>query len=146
MTDRPPKAEGMGWITPYLTVKNVKDAIDFYQKAFGLETKMTMPDKDGNIIHAEIGYNDCVIMIGAECPEEGSKSPATLSGSSVGLYIYVDDIDNFCAKARDTGAKMLTEPETMFWGDRMCSMECPEGHRWTFAQNVADFDPSKAPK
>ncbi|MEA2030514.1 MAG: hypothetical protein U9N55_02810 [candidate division Zixibacteria bacterium] len=85
-------------------------------------------------------------MIGAECPEDDSKSPITLSGSPVGLYIYVDDIDSFYTKARDAGAKMITELETMFWGDKMCSFECPEGHRWTFAQNVADFDPNKVPK
>ena len=146
MADRPAKAEGMGWISSYITVKDVKKSLEFYKKAFDLETRMTMPDKDGKIIHAEMGYKDCIIMVGSECEESNSKAPSTLKGTPFGFYIYVEDVDKQFEKAKNAGAKVLQEPTTQFWGDRICSVACPEGHHWSFATNVADFDPSKAPK
>ncbi len=143
MADRPPKAEGMGWISSYITVKDVEKSLEFYKNAFNLETRMTMPGKDGKIMHAELGYKDCVIMIGPEGKE--SKAPSTLNGTPHGFYIYVEDVDKQFEQAKKAGATVRQEPEDQFWGDRMCSVTCPEGHNWTLAQNVADFDPSKVP-
>jgi uncharacterized glyoxalase superfamily protein PhnB len=34
----------------------------------------------------------------------------------------------------------------MFWGDRMCTVLDLDGHIWSFATNVADFDPAQTPK
>ena len=144
MADRNPKAEGMGWVNPYLTVKSPESAMKFYEEAFGFKTNMTMPDEKGEIMHAEMKYQDAIIMLGREC-EEG-KSPGTLAGTPVGLYLYVDQIDSFFERVKADRAEVLQEPNTQFWGDRMFTVTCPEGHQWTFAQNVADFDPSKAPK
>ena len=146
MSDRPARAKGMAWLNPYLTVKDVKGSLEFYEKAFGFETRMTLPDKDGSIMHAEMGYQDVVLMFGPECEEQKSKSPQSLDGSPVGLYIYVDDIEGFTGKAEAAGAKIVDPLTDQFWGDRTCAMRCPEGHKWTFAQNVADFDPSKVPQ
>ncbi len=145
MSERNPKAEGMAWFNPHLTVKNVKGAIEFYEKAFGFKTRMTIPDKAGNVMHAELAYHDMVMMLGPECDEQNVKAPESLNGSPVALYIYVDKIEEFVANAEKAGAK-ITDPLTdQFWGDRTCAMRCPEGHKWTFAQNVADFDPSNMP-
>jgi len=145
MSDRDPKAKGMGWLSPYLVVKDVKNSVEFYKEAFGFETKMTMPDKEGNIVHAEMTHKDAVIMMGPECAEQGTKSPTTLNGSPVNLYLYVDDVNKQFDNAKSGGAKIIMEPTDQFWGDRTCVVSCPEGHQWTFAQNVADFDPTKVP-
>jgi len=146
MADRNPKAEGMGWVSSYITVKNVEKALEFYKEAFNLETRMTMPDKEGKIMHAEMGYKDCVIMVGPECEKSQTKAPSTLKGTPSGLFIYVEDVDKQFEQAKKAGAKVLQEPTTQFWGDRTCSFNCPEGHHWSFAQNVADFDPNNIPK
>ena len=144
MGDRNPKAEGMGWISSYITVKDVKKSLEFYKEAFNFETRMTMPDKEGNITHAEMGYKDCVIMMGPESKE--SKSPNTLKGTPTGFYVYVENVDKQFEQAKNAGATIKMEPTDQFWGDRMCSVICPEGHNWTLAQNVADFDPNNVPK
>ena len=146
MSERPPKAKDMNWVNPYLIVKDMKNSLEFYEKVFGFQVRMTMPDKDGNPMHAELTHKDGVIMMGTECPESGSKSPSTIGGTPVSFYLYVDNINEFFQKAKEAGVKIHQEPTDQFWGDRMCHLECPEGHQWSFAQNVADFDPSKAPK
>jgi len=49
-------------------------------------------------------------------------------------------------RATAAGAVSKSPPQEMFWGDRVCQLTDPDGHSWTFATNVGDFDPSKAPK
>ncbi len=146
MSDRPAKPEGMGWVNAYIIVKDLKKSIEFYEKAFGFETRLTLPDEKGNFMHAEMTHKNTVIMMGTENLEQNSKSPKSLGGSPVSMFLYVDNVDEFFEKAKTAGASPHCEPTDQFWGDRMCHMECPEGHQWAFATNVADFDPSKAPK
>ena len=152
MSKRPARPAGAPWLMPYLTVKDVDAALDFYQRAFGFEKRMAMPGADGRTHHAEVSWKEAVIMFGPETYHEGSsackaKAPAT-SGvdSPVGLYLYCDDVDAFHARATKAGAKSVMAPQDMFWGDRLCSVRDPDGHNWTFATNVADFDPSKVPQ
>jgi uncharacterized glyoxalase superfamily protein PhnB len=48
-----------------------------------------------------------------------------------------------CAVARVAGAEVVAEQETMFWGDRTYVALDGEGHRWTFATIVHEFDPTQ---
>ncbi len=145
MSERDPKPKDMGWLNPYIVVKDTKKAIEFYEKAFGFNTRMTIPDKEGNIMHAELGYKDAVMMMGPEGNNTDDKAPSSLTGTAVSFYLYVEDIDKYFEHAKSSGAKVVEEPKEQFWGDKTCKMECPEGHHWMFAQNVSDFDPSKSP-
>ena len=70
--------EGFHAVTPYLTVKDPKEAIAFYKRAFGARERMLMPMPDGQIGHAEIQIADSIIMLGCECPDHGGASPQTL--------------------------------------------------------------------
>jgi uncharacterized glyoxalase superfamily protein PhnB len=62
------------------------------------------------------------------------------------MYVYCDDVDALFNRAVAAGAKAIRPPADMFYGDRVCTVEDPNHYLWTFATNVADFDPSKAPK
>jgi uncharacterized glyoxalase superfamily protein PhnB len=135
-------------LIPYLTVKDADAALAFYQKAFVFEKRMTMPGPDGRTAHAEMSYKDQVIMFGPQgAPGNPSKTPAS-SGveSPVGLYLYCDDVDAMFKRATEAGAKAASPPADMFYGDRVCKLTDPDGFSWGFATNVADFDPTKAPK
>ncbi|UCC44900.1 MAG: hypothetical protein JSU65_02945, partial [Candidatus Zixiibacteriota bacterium] len=102
-------------------------------------------DKDGSLMHAEMVHRDTVLMIGSESEQQEQLSARTLKGSPVSFYLYVDEVDNFFQKARQAAAEVVSEPKDQFWGDRTCTVRCPEGYQWTFAQNVADFDPNNIP-
>ena len=77
--------DGFHAVTPYLTVKNPKEAIAFYKRAFGARERVVMPMPDGQIAHAEIQIADSIIMLGCECPEHGGVSAQTLGDSPVSL-------------------------------------------------------------
>jgi uncharacterized glyoxalase superfamily protein PhnB len=135
----------MGWLNPYMIVKDMKKSLEFYHQAFGFRTRLTLPDKEGNIMHAEMEYKDNVLMVGSEAPDQQMLAAATLKGSPVSFYLYVDNVDEFYKRAKAAGTEVVTEPKNQFWGDRTCTFKCPEGYQWTFAQNVADFNPDDIP-
>ena len=146
MSDRPPKPEGMSWVTPMLTVKDMRGSLDFYAKAFGFEKSFEMPDDNGNLMHAEMRYRGQSMMFGPEWPDSTSKAPATTDGTTADMYLYTDNVEEAFKRATDAGANVLMEVKDQFWGDRTFLVECPEGHKWMFAQNVADYDPDNVPK
>jgi uncharacterized glyoxalase superfamily protein PhnB len=148
MAKRLAKPADMSWVSPYLVVKNAEAALDFYQRAFGMEVKTAMPGPDGKLLHAELRYKDCVIMFGPETsPGCRAKSPGTTGNASpLGLYLYCEDVDALYNRATAAGAKGMQSPADQFYGDRVCHVIDPDGYDWAFATNVADFDPSKAPK
>src|SRR5579864_8496913 len=93
--------EGFHAVTPYLTVKDPGEAIDYYKRAFGARERVRMPTPDGKVAHAELQIADSIIMLGAECPEHGGVSPETLDGSPVGLALYVENVDEAFNRAVD---------------------------------------------
>ncbi len=142
MVANPP--ENMPRISPYLHYRDPGAAIKWLEKAFGLEVRFSMPDKKGSIMHAEMTYQDGVVMLGPAAPQYGNKSPLDLDGIvSQGLYIYVDDVDAHYRRAKEAGAKIQMELEDMFWGDRMYSAADLEGHHWSFAQHVKEVPPEE---
>jgi PhnB protein len=120
--------------------------MDFYALAFGFEKRLSMPGPDGRTGHAEMSIRDAIIMFGPPRSPELPSSPAQ-SGQRcpVGLYVYCDDVDALFARATSVGAKPIENPQDMFWGDRMCKIQDPDGYEWSFATNVSDFDPDKVP-
>jgi PhnB protein len=138
--------KGYHTITPNLVVPDGAKAIDFYKKAFGAEESVRMPGPGGGILHAELKIGDSVFMLGEEMPEAGAKSPKAYGGSSVSLYVYVDNVDSAWKRAVDAGAESKMPLADMFWGDRVGWLEDPYGHRWTLAQHVADPTPEEMKK
>ena len=132
-------------VTPYLYYQDVAGALRFLADAFGFRERLRMPGKDGDIAHAEMTLGDGVVMMG--CPGRDYRNPKRLGQTTQSLYIYVDDVDAHCARAKQAGAKILNEPEDQFYGDRRYGAEDPEGHHWFFATHVRDVAPEdlKAP-
>lgn len=66
-------------------------------------------------------------------PGSDFRNPKHLGRSTQSLYVYVDDVDAHCARARAAGAEILEEPSDQPYGDRRHGARDPEGHRWYFA-------------
>lgn len=102
-----------------------------------------MMTPDGKrIAHAEIETGNSKLMLAEEFPEMNSlspKSPKTIGGSPVGLFLYVDDVDKIVNQAVAEGAKVLMAVEDQFWGDRYGSIEDPFGHRWSISTHIKDL-------
>ena len=146
---RSPRPTGMAWLIPALPVQDVQRTVNFLEKAFGFEKFNPIAGPDGKIVHAEIRYEgEIVAMFGPESePCCKAKSPATSkTDCPIAIYVYCDNVDALCARAKAAGATVLSEPSDKFWGDRTAEFSDIDGYRWMFATNVADFDISKMPK
>lgn len=130
-----PYPEGASWVSPYIIVFDVDQTADFYEKAFDMQKIHLVPGEDGSTWHAEMRYKNQLIMLGKATAYGGKTKPPRLSGveSPINLYLYCEDVDDLFDNAVSHGAKALAEPENMFWGDRMCRLEDPEGYVWCFA-------------
>ena len=60
-------------VYPYLCVKNVDVAIDFYRRAFGASEHFRLTEPGGKVGHAEIYLGSDVLMLAEEYPEQGFK-------------------------------------------------------------------------
>jgi PhnB protein len=140
----PTPPPNMAWVSLYLCVKDPLRALDFYEKAFGFVKRMAMPGPDGKVMHAEMWYRDCTIMMGPEYPDMGFRAPSSIgTGNSAGFYVYCDNVDVLTEKARAAGATVKQEPKDQFYGDRTATFIDPDGHSWTFGHRVFEFDPKK---
>jgi PhnB protein len=131
-------------VTPHLSIAGAAEAIDFYTSVLGGTERMRMAMPDGTIAHAEIEIGGSVVMIGDEnWPGGHEPSPATLGGSPVALFVYVEDVDEVFERALQNGAVTVEEPEDHFYGDRVAMFDDPYGHRWNIATHIEDVPPEE---
>ena len=140
-----PVPEGYSTLMPYLAVDDASAAIDFYQRAFGAKERGRQAAGD-SIMHAELEIGDSVIMLSDPFPQASTKPPKELGGTSVSIMTYVEDTDAVYKQAIDAGATSLMEPDDMFWGDRLSSVQDPFGHSWTIATHIEDVSPEEMKK
>jgi PhnB protein len=141
-----PIPEGYHSVTPYLFVRSAASAIDFYKNVFGATEVVRMAGSNGKIMHAELRIGDSIVMLADENPTTGVMSPQTIGGFSVGLHLYVENVDAVILKAVDNGSKLLRPIKNQFYGDRSGSVLDPFGHMWSVATHVEDVSPEEMRK
>ena len=143
-----PIPEGYHSVTPYLIVKGAAAAIDFYKKAFGASELFRFPMPDGQIGHSEIKIGDSHIMLADE-PQDpvhqqmGHKAPKSLGGTTIGIMLYVEDVDAVAKQAVAAGAKEIRPVMNQFYGDRSGTFLDPFGHIWTIGTHKEDVSPEE---
>lgn len=132
-------------ISSTLWYDDAAGAIDWLCEAFGFEVKIRVEGEGGRIEHSELTYGDGLIMV-ASADRAGrfpwARSPRQAGGGNTqNLFVYVDDVELHCARARAAGAKVTHEPTTNdygeeYWTDRSYGCEDPGGHHWWFGQRL----------
>jgi len=135
-----------GAVSTMLTVRDVKAAAAFYQKAFGFAKRAIMDGPDGKAIHAELNLRGTTLMLGPEIPQMGSRSAKTIGGSPASLYLLTENADKTVAKAIKLGATAKGPVMDMFWGDRCGTVEDPEGYSWMIATHKEEPTPAEMRK
>jgi PhnB protein len=135
-----PIPTGYHSVTPSLTLKDSKKAIEFYKKAFGATVLDLFPSLTGQgIMHASIQIGDSILMMGDEMPGMSCQSAETLGQSPISLFIYVPDADATFKQAVAAGAAVIYPVAEMFWGDRAGHLKDPFGYQWMIATHKRDM-------
>ena len=82
-------------------------------------------------------------MLSGEWP---GFSEAPQGRSPVNFMLYVDDADQALKHAVSVGMTLASEPETMFWGDRVAKVNDGHGYEWTFAHSVEEVSEAELKK
>jgi PhnB protein len=138
-----PIPEGYHTVTPYLAVDDAAEAIEYYKKAFGAKERVRMDAPGGKIGHAELEIGDSLVMLSDALPQFPTRPPKELGGTSVSVFMYVEDVDAVVKQAVDAGATIIMETADQFWGDRFGSVQDPFGHLWSIATHVEDVPPEE---
>lgn len=127
-------------LTPYLTVRDLKKAISFYEKAFGFKlAEEPMKDDEGHDVHVVMSYKDAHIWLRPEHPTRTkSKAPVTLGVESpVWMCMTCDsDLEGLFKQAVNAGAEVVHEPHDRN-GLRWFKVIDPDGHSWSFHHGLS---------
>lgn len=129
---------GQHSMTVYLAVADARSAIEFYKRAFDAVELYRGESPSGRIDHAELRIGDSSLVLTE--PSEGHPlaSPAQ-SQASVGLRLYVEDVDKHFAQALELGAREFSAVSDLFYGDRSGTLVDPFGHVWIVCTHKEDL-------
>jgi len=122
----------MGYISPTLAARNMKQTIQFYRDSLGFKMGMAFPDA-GNPEYADLSKDGMVIMlIPATNIGIGAKEKL---GIGVNLYLQIDgDIDEYYSELRNKGVKIVVDIKDEPFGIRDFTVEDIDGYKLTFNQ------------
>jgi uncharacterized glyoxalase superfamily protein PhnB len=105
--------------------------ITFLTEVFGaLETPGARIMTDGRVNHAEVTLAGSTLLL-FDSGSGWSPTPAH-------LRVYVDDLRRVLAAAAERGARVVTEPADMPFGDVVGRFRDPQGHLWWVHEHVED--------
>jgi uncharacterized glyoxalase superfamily protein PhnB len=122
----------MGYISPTLAIRNMKQTIQFYRDSLGFKMGMVFPDAD-NPEYADLSKDGVVVML-VPAKNVGIGSKQRL-GIGVNLYMQIDgDIDEYCNELKNKGVKVVVDIKDEPFGIRDFTVEDINGYKLTFNQ------------
>ncbi|HYJ38573.1 MAG TPA: VOC family protein [Chitinophagaceae bacterium] len=137
--------EGYNAVMPALAIRSAEKAIEWYKDVFQAEEKMALKDQSGTIVHAELVIGDTVVMLAEENPQY-NRSPLSLGGNTINLFLYTADVDDLVRRAVEKGAKIRMQIEDQFYGDRSGRIEDPFGYIWVVSTHIKDVSKDEMKK
>lgn len=123
------KAAVANKIAPMLSVRNGKQAIEFYKEAFGAQELLHIENDDGHVV-ANLSIHGAEFWVADESPDHQNFSPESLGGTTVRLVLVVADPDATYAQAVKAGARAVSEMANHDYGWRDGRVADPFGHHW----------------
>jgi uncharacterized glyoxalase superfamily protein PhnB len=126
-------------VVPVLVYADAGKALEWLCQAFGFAERLRA-ERSGIVMHAQLAVGDGAIMLGRD---GGEYRPPRTGEVPQYVHVTVDDVDRHFERAQRSGARIVSPPTDMPFGERQYSAEDPEGHRWTFSQHIADVPPDE---
>ena len=120
-------------VTPYLLYEDAENAAEFLTRAFGFR-EVDRQIGGGGGLHLEF-ETDLGGRIYAGQPGKGFRNPAE-AGHTSSVYVLVGAVDAHHERAKAEGATILQEPMDLPFGQRLYRCRDPQGHDWSFAQEL----------
>jgi uncharacterized glyoxalase superfamily protein PhnB len=112
----------MSSISPTIRSVDADASIAFLRDAFGFSEGMVHRDPDGRVAHAELWFDDGVVMFST-----GAETSPTAA-----VYVVVDDPDAHHDRAKAAGAEITMPLTDQDYGSRDYGAKDPDGNMWFF--------------
>ncbi len=131
-------------VIPMIAYEDGPTAMDWLSRAFGFKERTRMVTPEGRLSHGEMDAGEGLIMLATPSPDyqgprkhrEGCEQAAKWSSVPYiidGVLVYVHDVPAHFERARQAGARILSEIDGEENAKRY-RVEDLEGHRWMFME------------
>jgi uncharacterized glyoxalase superfamily protein PhnB len=119
-------------VLPYLYYPDAAKALALLVDAFGFTEIEALRDDEGKVWTAQLSTDDGVVLIGPEMAEFGIRSVDDPALATSRTFIYVNDVDLHCERARESGATIINDPADHGPNRIYVASDCG-GQQWIFA-------------
>jgi uncharacterized glyoxalase superfamily protein PhnB len=131
-------------VIPMIAYENGPAAMDWLASAFGFKERMRMVTPEGRLSHGEMEAGEGLIMLATPSPDyqgpekhrkncEQAQKWSSVPYIIDGVLVYVADVPAHFERARQAGARILSEVDLDERAKRY-RVEDLEGHRWMFME------------
>ena len=128
-------------IQPELWVANPRDALAFYEAAFGATVLHRVGE--GDDIVAQLGVGEAAFWVASASSTMKRLDPRSIEGATSRTLLVVDDPDTILRRAVHAGATE-TSPVGDEHGWRLGRIVDPFGHEWEIGVPLGSWPPSSA--
>lgn len=125
--------EGYTAITPWIISPDTARVITFMTNAFDAEeipgSRMLSPT--GKIVHVEVKVGNAMVML--------FDSAKTWPPTPAFIRLFVDNCETAYNKALKAGARAVTKPTMLAFGDKIARVADPFGNIWWLQERVEDL-------
>jgi PhnB protein len=131
-------------VSPELSVRRGREAVDFYKAAFGaVEIYRVGGTADHEDVVSQLSVGNTTFWVSDESPPHKNFSPESLGGSTVRLLLVVDDPRSVVERAVGLGATEVS-PVAEEHGWLLGRIEDPFGHQWEIGKPLGEWPPDPA--
>jgi PhnB protein len=124
-----------------LSVRNGREAVEFYKAAFGAEEIYRVGGTDDHAeVVSQLSIGDSTFWVADESPAHLNFSPETVGGGTVRMLLTVDDPDAVVQRAIAAGATEIS-PVADDYGWRVGRIVDPYGHHWEIGRPLGAWPP-----
>jgi PhnB protein len=131
----------MSDVSPELSVRRGREAVEFYKQAFGAEEIYRVAGTDEHpAVVSQLRVGDASFWVSDESPEHKHFSPESLGGTTTRILLVVDDPHTVVKRAVSLGAtEYIPVQEGHGW--LLGRIEDPYGHHWEIGKPLGDWPP-----
>lgn len=132
-------------VIPCLRYHDAPAAMAWLCDTLGFTKILVVPNDDGTIAHAQLGFGNGMIMLSSIFDTEFGRLMAHPSETGMRVtqcsYLVVNDADAVHARAVEAGAVIEMPLQDEDYGGRGFTCRDPEGNLWS----IGTYDPSTTP-
>ncbi len=135
---------GQTSVSPELSVRRGREAVEFYRAAFGAEEIYRVGGtEEHEEVVSQLSLGNATFWVSDESPPNKHFSPESLGGSTVRLLLIVADPRSVVERAVTLGAAEVV-PVGEAHGWLLGRIEDPFGHHWEIGKPLVEWPPSHA--